>query len=155
MYFLTDIRRMFHSLYTCHVNSVHEFLYLASYPVRSRLLNLSEKSIPFPPKVLPLNLRNASLALIWRRSMVSDSSYKREKGCFLINFTNTIHNRHFLKCTVTAHCWNQALQFITTTQSSFSSSTMETKYPNCLGFWHFSHCLLNIQCLLKYWKPAT
>jgi len=132
-------------------NSVHEFLYLASYPVRSLLLNLSEKSIPFPSKVFPLNLLNASLALIWRRSMLSVSSYNREKGCPLINFTNAIHNRNFLKCTVTVHCWHQALQFMTT-QSSSSSNIMETKYPNCLGFWHFSHCLLNIQCLLKFWK---
>jgi len=133
-------------------NSVHKFLYLASYPVRSLLLNLSEKSIPFPSKVFPLNLLNASLALIWRRSMVSVSSYNREKGCPLINFTNAIYNRNFLKCTVTVHCWYQALQFMTT-QSSSSSNTMETKYPNCFEFWQFSHCLLNIQCLLKCWKP--
>jgi hypothetical protein len=134
-------------------DSVHDFLYLASYPVRSLLLNLSEKSIPFPSKVFPLNLLNASLALIWRRSMVSDSSYNREKDYILINFTNAIHIRHFLKCTVTVRCWYQALQFITITQSSSSSNPKETKYPNCLGFWHFSHSLLNIQCLLKTWKP--
>jgi len=132
-------------------NSVHEFLYLASYPVRSLLLNLSEKSIPFPSKDFPLNLLNASLALIWRRSMVSVSSYNREKGCPLIKFTNVIHNRNFPKCTVTVHCWYQTLQFMTT-QSSPSSNIMETNYPNCLGFWHFNHCLLNIQCLLKCWK---
>ena len=109
-------------------NSAHEFLYLASYPVRSLLLNLSEKSIPFPSRVFPLNLLNASLALIWRRSMVSVSSYNREEGCPLINFTNAIYNRNFLKSTVTVHCWYHALQFMTT-QSSSSSNTIETKFP--------------------------
>ena len=48
-----------------------------------------------------LNLLNASLALIWRHLMVSVSSYNRENGCPLINFTNAIHNRNFLRCTVT------------------------------------------------------
>jgi hypothetical protein len=43
--------------------------------------------------------------------MVSVSSYNREKGCSLINFTSAIYKRDFLKCTVTVHCWYQALQF--------------------------------------------
>jgi len=33
--------------------------------------------------------------------MVSVSSYNREKGSPLVNFTNAIHNRNFFKCTLT------------------------------------------------------
>jgi hypothetical protein len=56
-------KRMFQFLHMM-CDNVYKFVYLASYPVLSLLLNLSEKSIPFPPNVFPLNLLNASLALI-------------------------------------------------------------------------------------------